>query len=113
MAKSLGQIIRLARKRKGISLRDCAARAGIDFTSLAKLENGQRQRFRQDQRRHGQLRALAAALGISQLRLAAALAREQDLDDAARRVDDLAEAEEGCSHDGNSDEPCTPGQFDD
>jgi transcriptional regulator with XRE-family HTH domain len=55
---SFGEYLRALRKRAGFSQRDLAARAGIDFTYLSKIENG-----RVDPPGEATLRALAAAVG--------------------------------------------------
>ncbi|ACK69904.1 transcriptional regulator, XRE family [Gloeothece citriformis PCC 7424] len=39
MEQNFGQIIRQARKDKGLSQRELAERLGLDFTYLSKLEN--------------------------------------------------------------------------
>jgi HTH-type transcriptional regulator, competence development regulator len=53
-----GQHLRDLRKRAGLSQRDLAQRAGIDFTYLSKIENG-----RVDPPGEDTMRALAMALG--------------------------------------------------
>ena len=55
---SFGEHLRGLRKRAGLSQRELAARAGIDFTYLSKIENG-----RVDPPGEATLRALAVALG--------------------------------------------------
>ena len=55
---SFGEHVRGLRKRAGLSQRELAARAGIDFTYLSKIENG-----RVDPPGEATLRALAVALG--------------------------------------------------
>lgn len=52
-----GEYLRELRKRAGLSQRELAARAGIDFTYLSKIENG-----RVDPPAEVTLRALAAAV---------------------------------------------------
>ena len=57
MAASFGEYLRGLRKRAGLSQRELAARAGIDFTYLSKIENG-----RVDPPAEETLRALARVL---------------------------------------------------
>ncbi len=40
MSKAFGQKLRELRKAKGLTLRDLADAAGVDFTYLSKIENG-------------------------------------------------------------------------
>lgn len=56
---SFGEYLRGLRKRAGFSQRELAARAGIDFTYLSKIENG-----RVDPPGEATLRALAAAVAV-------------------------------------------------
>jgi transcriptional regulator with XRE-family HTH domain len=58
MATGFGEHLRALRKGAGLSQRELAARAGIDFTYLSKIENG-----RVDPPGETTLRALARALG--------------------------------------------------
>ena len=56
--EEFGRYLRELRKRAGLSQRDLAQRAGIDFTYLSKIENG-----RVDPPGEQTMRALATALG--------------------------------------------------
>ena len=56
--EEFGRHLRDLRKRAGLSQRELAQRAGIDFTYLSKIENG-----RVDPPGEQTMRALAAALG--------------------------------------------------
>jgi transcriptional regulator with XRE-family HTH domain len=40
-AKTLGELIKAKRTRKGIKLADCAALCGISINTLSRIENGQ------------------------------------------------------------------------
>ncbi len=57
-AEAFGEYLRGLRKRAGLSQRELAQQAGIDFTYLSKIENG-----RVDPPGEATLRALASALG--------------------------------------------------
>ena len=57
-AEAFGEYLRGLRKRAGLSQRDLAQRAGIDFTYLSKIENG-----RVDPPAEETMRALAHAVG--------------------------------------------------
>jgi HTH-type transcriptional regulator, competence development regulator len=57
--ESFGSYLRGLRKRVGLSQRDLAGRAGIDFTYLSKIEND-----RVDPPGEATLRALAGLLGV-------------------------------------------------
>lgn len=54
-----GEYLRDSRKRAGLTLRDLAQRAGIDFTYLSKIENG-----RVPPPAESTVRTLAAQLGV-------------------------------------------------
>ena len=41
--RTVGHRIRAKRKRHGWSLRDLAAKSGVDFATISKIENGKRQ----------------------------------------------------------------------
>ena len=57
-AEAFGEYLRGLRKRAGLSQRELAEQAGIDFTYLSKIENG-----RVDPPAEETMRALARALG--------------------------------------------------
>jgi HTH-type transcriptional regulator, competence development regulator len=56
-SEAFGEHLRGLRKRAGLSQRELAQQAGIDFTYLSKIENG-----RVDPPGEGTMRALASAL---------------------------------------------------
>ena len=62
---AIGRAIRQHRKRRGMTLRALAERAGVDFTYLSKIEN-EKPGFEPSA---DTLRALAAALDIDELEL--------------------------------------------
>ena len=64
--RSFGQFLRERRHGMGISQRDLAARLGIDFTYISKLENGH-----EDPPSSDTLRRLAVQLGVPEANMLA------------------------------------------
>ncbi len=103
MGQSYGEIIRRGREQRELSQRALAARAGVDASTLARVEVGSRPPFDEPT----SIR-IARAIGASHLRLAAAFLRRAGWPESARIVDQLADQDPGTDDDGRG-----PAPFDD
>lgn len=92
MGSKYGKLIRMHRERMGMSLRALGADAGVLFTRIAKIEGDGGEKC-------GPFDAavsarIAKSLGFSRLRFAAATLADLGWNDAARLLDEQADAEE-------------------
>lgn len=94
VGQSYGEIIRRGREQRALSQRALAARAGVDSSTLAKVEIGTRPPFDEPTTMR-----IARAIGASPLRLAAAFLRRAGWPESARIVDDIADQDHGAGDD--------------